>query len=209
MNYYDECIAEIKELISKEDYKEARFKIETERHMPYLPREFEKELTKLEALLPTANKDEHLEISEIEKYLFSDTALQARAVLELQEMNLRNQLELIQHYLLSVEGDLSCKVYLLRLLKQQDIKAELKILKKGEVLNFNTEELELAEDSPYFMKMIEALQAHFFKEPVKFDLAMQLLAEHLNLILPGKIKEEDCEEIVSKVIEELEQAFIV
>ena len=121
MNYYEEILIQIRELIEKEELDEARRLILNELSVPYVPRDFEDELKEL--LLETKTSDYQPKLisdAQIEEFLYSDPSHQLIAVDELNKKNLRDYIDLCQDYLRS-KGFKNAMVLLIDSLIRQEI----------------------------------------------------------------------------------------
>ena len=100
MNYYDETLNKIKDLIKDNKNKDAISIIEEELRAPYLPKEFNEELLAIyEDIRP--KESFVLNDEEIKDYLFSNKEKQLVAVDYLNKKNLRDYLDLCNEYLCS------------------------------------------------------------------------------------------------------------
>jgi hypothetical protein len=129
MNYYEETLAKIKELMTKQQYDEALRIVTNELKMPYVPKEFEKQLLfyqqELFAILGTNQKPE-LTGKELFAILNNEQINNDEKVglfYQLEKFNLRNYLSEIKEFFNS-NASLELKTILIYLLASQDVDQE-------------------------------------------------------------------------------------
>ena len=102
MNYYDEILDRINELIEKGDKDNAVRMIKNELDMPYVPRDLEEKLSELlRKLDDEEHKRPYVSDEQIESFLFKDEQHQLLAVSALDKKNLRNEIPLCKRFLAS------------------------------------------------------------------------------------------------------------
>ena len=207
MNYYDELIGQIDELIENGEDREAERLIRNELSMPYVPRDIEEKLNGLlHDLIQKNSLPASLSMEQIEEYLFQDDLHQLMAVSQLADRNLRNCIDLCDRYLKS-DGNPNAKAYLLLSLILQEIDADL-VLKRGEEqIPFNPSELIPPENSEGYRICHEILSERFLKEPSMLKLAEELLYKEALLALPHLIDGKEGKDLALKIASYLEKAF--
>ncbi|UZQ29293.1 MAG: DUF3196 family protein [Spiroplasma phoeniceum] len=149
LNYYDELINEIKELISNHNYNGALIKINDELLMPYIPQQVEKVLTTL--LQEVNEKIQEQKPSETTAWTLakisdilanpSDEETQLLAFQYLKDQNLRQILPLIRQYFLNKKVTDFAKIYLLYLLKKQEITEIFEVKKTNGIFHMNPSQI--------------------------------------------------------------------
>lgn len=184
MNYYDEILEQIEELLKDREYDKARRIIMNELDVAYVPRDFEKKLLEyLQLIRQETYVKQQLSDEMLEGYLFSDEQHQLIAVDELNRRNLRDHLQLCERYL-SNDHFPDAAALLMDSLIYQQIDHEFKVLKDGHLFSFVPSRLCRPQDSEGFQSCLEALRKFFMKEPSKCLLAEKLLYKECLLALP-------------------------
>ncbi|MBR3005576.1 MAG: DUF3196 family protein, partial [Erysipelotrichaceae bacterium] len=142
MNYYDEILDRINELIEKGDKDNAVRMIKNELDMPYVPRDLEE---KLSELLRKLDDEEHerpyVSDEQIESFLFKDEQHQLLAVSALDKKNLRNEIPLCKRFLAS-KGSVNAKALLIDSLIRQEIDHQFLYEDDKRQLFFNPKDLQ-------------------------------------------------------------------
>lgn len=205
MNYYDETLLKIKDLIQDNKIDLALSMIEEELRAPYLPKEFQDTITKIYAEYHKNNKYE-INDEICEEYLFLNKEKQLIAVTYLDKKNLREYLDLINRYL-SSDGFINAKVLLIDSLIKQEINEEIKMINDGLEYEFIPKYLLPVEESDAFIVGKKQLEDKYLKEPSKLKMAMDLLYKELMLMLPINGDNEEGNLLSNKIIEYIEKAF--
>lgn len=149
LNYYDELIDEIKKLISNYDYNGAFVKINDELMMPYIPQQVE---TVLRRLLQEVNEKMQEQkprettvwtLAKISDILANpaDEETQLLAFQYLKDQNLRQILPVICKYFLNKKVTDFAKIYLLYLLKKQEITEIFEVKKTNGTFHLNPSQI--------------------------------------------------------------------
>jgi len=149
LNYYDELIDEIKELISNHNYNGALIKINDELMMPYIPQQVEEVLkTLLQEVNEKIREQKPSEttvwtLAKISDILAnpSDEEPQLLAFQYLKDQNLRQILPVIRQYFLNKKVTDFAKIYLLYLLKKQEITEIFEVKKTNGIFHLNPSQI--------------------------------------------------------------------
>ena len=203
MNYYDEILNEIQELISDEKYDEAKSIILNELNISYVPKDIE---TKLYELLDEIKSKifvvKELTDEQIEEFLKMDENHQLLAVDALNKKNLREYIDLCQNYLLS-DGYVNAKVLLIDSLIRQEINYEFKYKDSS----FNPRNIIRVEESEGFVEGINNIRDKFMKNPSMMKMAEQLMYKEAILSLPNNLHKEDGIALANKIEKYILDAF--
>lgn len=207
MNYYDEILQKIDELMDSKDYEQAKRIILNELDIAYVPRDFEEKLNDYLAKINTKTfKVKQVSDEDIETFLFEDQSHQLIAVDELNKRNLRDFDELVDKYL--KEGSFkNAKVLLIDSLIRQSIDKEYTFIDGDSSITFNPSKLVCPEECKAYKKGQEVLSDYYLKEPSKLKMAMDLLFKEIMMSLPNNLDDKDGELIANKIIEFINKAF--
>lgn len=207
MNYYDEVIRRITELINDEEYEEAKRLIANELEMPYVPKEAEEKLHELLDELHYLNPvQKELSDTKIEQFMSSDNDHQLLAVNELDHRNLREYIPLCERYL-SSDGFANAKALLIDSLIAQQIDHVFTCRKAQEKISFNPSAMKRVNETVSYGKCLGKIYETYLKEPSRAKLAEQLLYKEFLMALPLMIEEGDCDRLTEKIVSFIEQAF--
>ena len=208
MNYYEDILKKIKELIDQGNHEDARRLILNELDMPYVPKDFEETLHDLLMQINDTDKNvRKFSEEEILSFLDKDEKYQLIAVSELDRMNLRNHLDVIARYLMNEERSVNAKALLIDSLIAQQIDEPFLYKSKDKEISFVAKDLKRADQGECFEKVKQILEEEFMKEPSKLRLAMQLLYKEAMLCLPDQLDEKDSALIGEKIINFINDAF--
>lgn len=207
MNYYEEILQKIDELMDSKDYEQAKRIILNELDIAYVPRDFEEKLNDYLAKINTKTfKVKQVSDEDIETFLFEDQSHQLIAVDELNKRNLRDFDELVDKYL--KEGSFkNAKVLLIDSLIRQSIDKEYTFIDGDSSITFNPSKLVCPEECQAYKKGQEVLSDYYLKEPSKLKMAMDLLFKEIMMSLPNNLDDKDGELIANKIIEFINKAF--
>ena len=207
MNYYEETLNKIEDLMNKNEYDQAKRLILNELDLPYVPKEFEVQLHELLSQIRSREPAiSRLSEEEIEHFLFMDEKHQLIAVNELHHRNLRDFIELCQKYFDS-NGFRNGKVLLIDSLIQQQISHKFRFRDNEEMITFDPSDLESVTDSKTFHTCISYLEDIYMKEPSKLKLAEELLYKEMMLHLPEAYDLNECDQLCKKIVAFIENAF--
>lgn len=203
MNYYDEILSKIEDLINKNEYDEAKSLLLAELKVPYIPKEIEQKLNEfLELIKEKTFIIKSLSDEEIIEYLKSDNTKQLIAIKELNNKNLRDYIDICEDYL-KTNGHKEAKVLLIESLIRQEINYKFIY----ENITFNPKDCLSPENSEGFLKGYEILNDFYLKDPSKLQMAIQLLYKECILYLPNSYNIEQGEQLSQKIINYIEKAF--
>ncbi|AVN60523.1 hypothetical protein CG007_02830 [Mesoplasma entomophilum] len=163
MNFYDELIIELKELVLKNDFETALLKINQELAMPYVPSDIEEQLMKFkvevfEKISNTANANNNLNAEYILQLLKSnDREQQAFGINFLNKINLRDKLDEVSEILLLERIDNSIKTLILFTLKEQEINKIFDVLYSGVQKKWNPSEIDFENNFKFITKIDEVI----------------------------------------------------
>ena len=207
MNYYDELIQNINNLIENKDYDKAKSLILTELDVAYVPRDIEKKLKEFLRIINENNR--HLKTltdEEIENYLFKDEQSQLIAVNELDKRNIRDYLDICDKYLKS-EGFKNAKALLIDSLIKQAIDYQFEYLDDDKVYKFNPKDLKIPQETDGFIEAYKIINDNYMKDPSMQKLAMDLLYKECLLYLPRQASKNEGCICANKIIKYINDAF--
>lgn len=209
MNYYDELLSKLDELMDNKHYKEAEKLIDDELSMAYVPKDIESKLKEYKDEVKVYTfRSRSLNEEQIEEYLFNDPEHQLRAVIELDKRNLRDLIDLCDKYLRS-NGFINAKVLLIDSLIRQQIDHRFVYINNDDRYEFNPKDVKKADEAEGYLSAINCLQEYYLKEPSKLLLAEQLLNKEALLALPFNLSYEDGIKIAEKIENYIDEAFKV
>ena len=209
MNYYDELLSKLDELMDNNHYKEAEKLIDDELSMAYVPKDIESKLKEYKDEVKVYTfRSRSLNDEQIEEYLFNDPEHQLRAVTELDKRNLRDLIDLCDKYLRS-NGFINAKVLLIDSLIRQQIDHRFVYINNDDRYEFNPKDVKKADEAEGYLSAINCLQEYYLKEPSKLLLAEQLLNKEVLLALPFNLSYEDGIKIAEKIENYIDGAFKV
>ncbi len=205
MNYYDDILNKINELIKNNDINKALSIVEEELRAPYLPKDFNE---KLLSIYDNFHKNNTFIMNDemIEDFLYSTNEKQLIAVDQLNKKNLREYIDLCNEYLTS-KGFINAKVLLVDSLIRQEIGEEIKMDKDGLLFEFIPKYQLPIEESDGYLSGKKYLNDYYLKEPSKAKIALDLLYKEMIMNLPINMNEEEGIEIAIKIIDYINCAF--
>lgn len=133
-NYYDECLKQIDDLLKVGKNKEALDQVSTELQMPYVPEPYFSKFNQYlnEIVVDAKPKSQYFEsVEEIEFALMGNEALQQKAILSLERMNLRSEAQWIQDILVDEKIQDWVKKQILLFMMEQELQGTYPILMQG------------------------------------------------------------------------------
>lgn len=204
MNYYEELIKNIEELISSNKLNEAGKLINEELSLPYIPKDIEEKLLIYsDTLKENSRVRNSLDDDEIVEYLFSKDEKQLIAVDTLSKKNLRDYIDVCEEFLKG-NGNVNAKALLIDSLIRQSINYDFIYVNNSLLLKFNPVNLQIIEETDGFIEASKAISDNYFKDPSKIQLGLQLLFKEAILSLPNEI---DGKIVSKKIIDYIENAF--
>ena len=207
MNYYDETIDKIKNLIDQKEYEKAKRLILNELDLPYVPKDFE---DKLNELLLQVKQDTYKPLSlsdeEIINYLNMDESHQLIGVDALNRRNLRDYIDICENYL-SKPNYANGKALLIDSLISQQIDHEFIYKDDNREVTFNPIKILPVEENDTYIECYKRIQDIYMKEPSIIIMANQLLYKEFMMKLPETFNKEDIDTIINKIVAFIEDAF--
>lgn len=204
MNYYEELLKNISDLIKKSKYEDAKSLIINELNMPYIPGDIE---NKLKEYLTQINASTYvlksLTEQDIIDYLLSNPEKQLLAVDELGRKNLRDHIDICDKYLKG-DGYVNAKALLIDSLIRQEINYTFTYVNDCSFIEFNPSKLLVIEETSEFKLAEKEIYDNYYKDPSKCKLGKQLLYKEALLSLPNQI---DGKIVTEKIINYIDDAF--
>lgn len=205
MNYYDETLLKIEELLKDNKKDEAIHIIDEELKQAYIPKDFNEKLLEYKKELKTTSRKE-LSDEELIEYLKGNNEQQLFAVAYLDKKNLRDYIDVCEDYLTS-DGYINAKVLLVDSLVRQEINEEIKMNKEGLEITFIPKYVWPIEISEGFESGIKYLIEYYLKEPSKLEIAKSLLYKEAILELPINLEESEGIIKAKNIIKYVDDAF--
>ena len=206
MNYYDETLEKIENLLKEDKEKEVLDLINDELKQTYIPKDFENKLYEYLDKIKPQNIVKSISDEEIEEFLYSTNEKQLLAVDALNKRNLRDYIDICNKYLCS-DGFINAKVLLVDSLIRQEINEDIKMNNKGIEYEFIPKFLLTIEESDGFISGNKYLNDYYLKEPSKLELAKNLLYKEMILLLPINQDENEGLIIAKKITKYIDDAF--
>ena len=206
MNYYDETLEKIENLLKEGKEKEVLDLINDELKQTYIPKDFENKLYEYLDKIKPQNIVKSISDEEIEEFLYSTNEKQLLAVDALNKRNLRDYIDICNKYLCS-DGFINAKVLLVDSLIRQEINEDIKMNNRGIEYEFIPKFLLTIEESDGFISGNKYLNEYYLKEPSKLDLAKNLLYKELILLLPINQDESEGLIIAQNITKYIDDAF--
>ena len=198
--YYEECLNKIQKLIDENLLDEARFLIQQELNMPYVPAEVEE---KLRAYLLDTTPDSAIHIlsdEKIREYLCGNENQQLIALRQLENQNVRLYLEEIQHVFDS-DPSVLVRIALMEILAMQQVSDAFDITVNGLSMKFIPAALELPNCSKGVAKA-DAYLCDWLENdnPSLLKMCEECLIKEAYLRLPLSIDEEDAQMLSASLL---------
>lgn len=206
MNYYDEILKKIEELLKDNKQDEVRRIVDDELSQAYIPRDFEEKLNEIKDSLVVDVKTHSLSDEEIIEYLGGSKEQQLMAVSILDKKNLREYVDICNDYL-SHEGFKNAKALLLDSLIRQELNDTIYYNDEGMEYEFIPKYQLPIEESDGFLAGNKYLEEYYLKDPSKLKMAKSLLYKELMLALPITLEESEGLYIAKDICEYIEEAF--
>lgn len=206
MNYYDETLEKIENLLDKNKKEEALLIINDELRQAYIPKDFEEKLLKYKDSFQKENVKKTLSDDEIIDYLKDSKEKQLIGVSLLDKKNLRDYVDICNDYL-SGDGFINAKVLLIDSLIRQEIGDDITFNNNGLEFNFIPKYQLPIEESDGYSSGNKYLEDYYLKDPSKLKMAKSLLYKELMLNLPINLEESEGIIIAKDICEYIEEAF--
>ena len=206
--YYEDILAEIRQMLRDNQAEEAYMMIMRELKMPYIPEEAEKELKELyrDAVWQKAEKKEVSEpdLESLLRRLKGKPQSQLAAAGKLTERNLRACVPQIRDYL-EKDPVPEAAALLVDALAEQQIPEEFIWNKNGVEYTFWADDVTPVNQSEGFHLADQMLQEMYEKEPSMCQMARSLLIHEAYLYLPLSYEEDEAEALTAMIRRELEE----
>ena len=202
-NYYDMCIEEIKNLLNEGNDAMALMKVRNELDMPYVPEPY---FSMFESLLNDIVVDQRpksqffVSIADIEDALRGNEALQQKAILSLERMNLRQDMDWCRSVLVHQEIQDWIKKQILLFMMEQEINGAFDVEINQQKLTLNIEYLLHPQASESYQQC--ALDLQNILESHNPSMLILCLGELDYLALetfPNALKSTDARTIIERV----------
>lgn len=209
LNYYDELINQIEELIDNSNYNEALIKIKTELTMPYIPQQIEKILETLlkevnvKMIEQQSNYNSVWSLSKISEILTNPTneETQLLAFHYLKYQNLRKILPILREYLVNKKVSNFAKIYLLYLLKEQEINEVFQVQKTNGIFKLNPQEMISYKEEKQVKLVLELLDKWVYNDnPSLYHTCLYLLETYYYDLYPYFIVNNEIEALTVAII---------
>lgn len=181
-NYYELTLKEIRKLISESNKNDALSMVEEELSMPYIPSEYKAEFETLRDMLVEKKMGQtafFTRMEDIESALFGDEAQKAKALLSLENMNLRPYIDdLIQ--LLRKDLDDFTKRMILMISMEQELSYKAFLTLNNQPYTIEISDLVDPFQSQHYIAVYQALKEMFESHDPSF---LKLCQEVLNLLI--------------------------
>lgn len=206
MNYYEEILKKIEELLKNNKQEEANRIIDDELRQAYIPKDFEEKIKKLKADIVINTPLSTLSDDDIIAYLKSSKEKQLMAVSILDKKNLRDYVDICNDYL-SHDGFKNAKVLLLDSLIRQELNDTIYYNDDGMEYEFIPKYQLPIEESDGYLAGNKYLEDYYLKDPSKLKMAKSLLYKELMLSLPITLEDSEGIYIAKDICDYIEEAF--
>ncbi|WP_425379015.1 DUF3196 family protein [Spiroplasma endosymbiont of Polydrusus pterygomalis] len=216
LNYYDELIDEIKELINNNDYDGAFMKINDELMMSYVPQHIEKKLTTLSQEVNAKIREQKPSettvwtLAKISAILAnpSDEETQLLAFQYLKDQNLRQILPVIRKYFLNKKVSDFAKIYLLYLLKKQEITEVFQVQKTNSVFNLDPTKIIPYKENDQVKVVMKLLDQWVYNDnPSLYHTCLYLLETYYYNLYPYFLEHNETKELSIAIIYQGHQMY--
>ncbi len=215
-NYYESVIAKIRDLIDTQEYLTAMELLTAELNQVYLPEDYENEFHNLynETQSYILDEDDDFDTpkvvseSDIRRLLNGSREQQFAALNSLDDLNLRNYLDLIQEYFLS-DNLAQLKGRLLDLCVVQNMDIEFEFNGSEGIIKVNPSQLESVDEMEFITLAFDYFNNHLYKNPSMIQICQIALVEKVYSIFPKVFLVDNLEAICKSIIEEIEDMFDV
>lgn len=200
MNYYQNLLVEIDELIQAQNYSKAHELITNELSMVYIPKDVMEQLEKKLDLIPIKSTSNSVGINEIEKWLLGDDTLLAyEAINYLNDLNLNNFLAEISNWLNTISNRYLIGLLILVLIKQ-NINSNFTFKRDGMEIEFNPFYLEYPSEWDSFKMISDKLSLICSHDVNLAKIAFETLTLESIMVLPFDFDVMECDLYVDAII---------
>lgn len=214
-NYYEDVIEKIKDLIKFKKYSAAIELLKAELNQVYLPQDYEDEFHDLyneaQSYILEETDSEPVNIMSEEELLAllnGSVEQQFAAINSLEDLNLRNYLEMIQDFLLS-NSLAQLKGRMLDLCVSQNINEEFLFKSSEGIISVNPNSLQSVDEMEFITLAFDYFNNHLYKNPSLIQICQIALVEKVYSIYPKVFLIDNLEEICTSVIDEVNEMFDV
>lgn len=214
-NYYEDVIEKIKDLIKFKKYSAAIELLKAELNQVYLPQDYEDEFHDLyneaQSYILEETDSEPVNIMSEEELLAllnGSVEQQFAAINSLEDLNLRNYLEIIQDFLLS-NSLAQLKGRMLDLCVSQNINEEFLFKSSEGIISVNPNSLQSVDEMEFITLAFDYFNNHLYKNPSLIQICQIALVEKVYSIYPKVFLIDNLEEICTSVIDEVNEMFDV
>lgn len=214
MNYYDDLLCEIKQLLSESKLNEALERLNVELRMPYIPREIEEKMKNIRNEIQVELKDDNSRMviptdEELEELLFSKSLEEEMMAIQyIRKLRIDTYLGLLKNYLLNPIYD-DVQSLIIYLLIECGLNDEFSAKRDGMEITFIPKYCELPEESDGYVFGIEYFDDVIQKEPSLYKMCVDLLHMRLLKYLPMSYEEEEvpllCQGIIYSVYKAMDE----
>ena len=203
--YYDETLEEIESLIRSGAYDDARFIIERELRMPYIPADFESKIRQLaKDVRDNIVKEKPVHEDTLEtllRKLKGNEKSQLAAASRLSERNLRNCMDSIKDYL-SKDPCPEAAALLIEAIAEQEISDEFVYRHNGLTCEFYGDSVIPVYESKGFLEADACLKKWLENDnPSMLEMARTLLIHEVYMLLPLSYDEGEGEDLALRMLE--------
>ena len=210
-NYYDDVLEKIKNLIQTKEYTAAIELLTAELNQVYLPEDYEDIFHDLynEAqsyILDDEDETTIISKKELSRLLSGNREQQFAAINNLEDLNLRNYIDVIQEFMIS-DNLAQLKGRLLDLCVAQNIDIEFDFLGSDGLIKVNPTTLESVDDMEFIELAFDYFNNHLYKNPSLIQICQIALVEKVYSIYPKMFLVDNLESICIAIIEEVNEMF--
>lgn len=204
-DYYQDKLNEIKQLIKLQDYQKAKFLLDDELRMPYIPQVYENQFNQLDmevcqALNPQSTHKQYDE-SQLLDMLSNPDEKALAAINYLRSSNIRNYLDVVKTYLGNNPHYL-LRSQLIEILIEQDIHESLLLDYDGLEVEFIPGYVEMPLVSDGAVATIKLLDMWFGNDDPSFlRMCLDSLAKQLYFQLPFNLEEDEAMYVAVAIVQ--------
>lgn len=209
--YYTEFMENINDMIEKGQLQEAKFLIDKELELPYLPLDAEETLRKTQkdlvyAIADTKTIQEESLESLLSRLMHGKQAGQLYAAEKLADRNLRSITKQLQAYL-QKDPLPEAAALIIDAIAEQEIQEEFVLRRNGLEYTFYGDSVTPVHKSEGFRAIMKELEEVYAKEPSTLQIARSILIHKAYLYLPLSYETSEVGSVVKEIQEEIEQLY--
>lgn len=200
MDYYDECLKKLEQMLHEELFDEAAKLIDEELKMPYIPNYFEEKLIQFKKMIPLTDTSNQMSDEKIYDFFKKDEAHQLMAIQALQKRNLRMYSDSIQEWFDEAKSELVV-LSLTEICISQRLNEEYTIVKNGLEIRFVPSVCAHPSESNGVEASLTYLKEWLCQEnPSFYQLCVECVFKEAFLRLPFDIEEEESEAMAFAIV---------